>query len=227
VRFSDSKVKWRDGDGPNETMTYHGGALLAFFTDIQLRHRGATVTDLIRQLLSRPQRTYGLNDIRNAMTRLGVSDVYRQSIAGTHVPAVRPLLIAAGFDEDKVSEPASLTYLGIEARPESTDPMAVVPAVVVAIDPAGPAAKVGLQVGDRIVDIGDRRGDPPMIGPTEVTRYRFGLNVIPSGARTVTLRVATKGSVREVQVVPVRRSGGVRYPLRWNPERGARFLTIN
>jgi hypothetical protein len=226
VRFSDSRIKWRDGDGPNETMTYHGGALLAFFTDIQLRQRGATVTDLIRELLARPQREYGLRDIQTAMTRLGVSNVYRQSIDGTHVPAVRPLLVAAGFDESEAAEPASLTYLGIDARQEGADPMAVVPAVVLAIDPAGPAAKADLRVGDRIVDIGDRRGDPPIIGPNEPTRYRFGLNIVPSGAQTVTLTVAANGSVRDVQISPVRRSGGVRHPLRWNLERGARFFSI-
>ena len=226
VRFADAGTKWRDGDGANETMAYRGGALLAFFTDIQLRQRGETVTGLIRELLSRPQREYGLDDIRTAMTRLGVPDVYSQSIDGTYVPIVRPLLIAAGFDEG-AAEPAALTYLGIEARSEGADAMSVVPAVVLAIDPAGPAVKADLRVGDRIIDIGERRGDPPTIGPTEPTRYRFGINVVPSGARTVTLRVARNGSVSEVQVAPVRRSGGVRYPLRWNPERGTRFFTLH
>lgn len=225
VRFAEAGTKWRDDDGANETMAYRGGALVAFFTDIELRRRGATVADLIRQLLSRPQREYGLNDIRTAMTQLGVSDVYTRSIDGTHVPAVRSLLIDAGFDEG-AEEPAGLTYLGIEARSEGADPMGVVPAVVLAIDSAGPAAKVDLRVGDRIIDIGDRRGDPPIIGPSELTRYRFGLNVVPSGARTVTLRVERNGSVTEVHVAPVRRSGGVRYPLRWNPERGTRFFDI-
>ncbi|HEX5043313.1 MAG TPA: hypothetical protein VFV75_10435 [Candidatus Polarisedimenticolaceae bacterium] len=225
VRFAEPGTQWRDGNGPNETMAYRGGALLAFFTDIELRQRGSTVTDLLRQLLSRSQREYGLDDIRMAMTHLGVSDVYTQSIDGTHVPAVRPMLITAGFDE--IPEPATLTYLGIEARYEGADPMGIVPAVVLAIDADGPAARVDLRVGDRIIDIGDLRGDPPIIGPNELTRYRFGLNVVPSGARTVTLQVAANGSVREVQVAPVRRSGGVRHSLRWNPERGARFLSVH
>lgn len=225
VRFADAGTKWRDGDGANETMAYWGGALVAFFTDIELRQRGATIADLIRALLSRPQREYGLNDIRAAMTQLGVLDVYTRSIDGTHVPAIRPLLIAAGFDEG-AAEPASLTYLGIETRSESADPMSVVPAVVLAIDSAGPAANTDLRVGDRIIDIGDRRGDPPNIGPSEPTRYRFGLNVVPSGARTVTLQVERNGSVSNVEVAPVRRPGGVRYPLRWNPERGGQFFTV-
>ena len=226
VRFADPAIQWRDDDGPNETMTYRGGAFIAFFTDIELRRRGRSISGLIQQLLSRPRREYRLNDIRTAMARLGVSDVYRQSINGTHVPALRPLLIAAGFDQSESPEPASLTYLGIDARYEGADPMGVVPAVVLAIDPAGPAAKLDLRVGDRIIDIGKRRGDPPIIGPSEPTRYRFGLNVVPSSARTVPLKIAANGSVREVEVAPVRRSGGVRYPLRWNAERGAPFLTV-
>lgn len=226
VRFAEAGTKWRDGDGANETMAYRGGALVAFFTDIELRRRGSTVTDLIRELMSRPQRRYGLDDIRAAMTRLGVSDVYAQSIAGTHVPTVRPLLIAAGFDEDTVAQPAGLTYLGIDARPESPDPLSVVPAVVLAIDPDGPAANIDLRVGDRIIDIGERRGDPPTVGPAETTRYRFGLNVIPSSTPAVALKIERNGSVIERPVAPVRRAGGVRYPLRWNPERGAEFFAV-
>jgi hypothetical protein len=42
----------------------------------------------------------------------------------------------------------------------------------------------------------------------------------------VTLRVSRNGSVSEVQIAPVRRAGGVRHPLRWNPERGARFFSV-
>ena len=225
VRFADLGTKWRDGDGANETMAYQGGAMLAFFADVRLRQRGGAVTDIIRQLLSRPQREYGLSDIRIAMTRLGVSDVYAQSIDGTHVAAVRPLLIAAGFDET-AAQPAGLTYLGIDARYEGADSLGVVPAVVLAIDPAGPAAKTDLRVGDRIIDIGSLRGDPPNIEPGELTRYRFGLNVVPSSASTVTLRVERDGSVKEVQVAPVPRAGGVRHPLRWNPERGAGFFSV-
>ena len=226
VRFAEPGTKWRDGDGANETMAYRGGALIAFFADIQLRQRGETVTGLIRELLSRPKREYGLNDIRIAMANLGVSDVYKQSIDGTHVPTVRPLLIAAGFDEDKVAQPATLTYLGIDAHYEGSGSIGVIPAVVRAIDPAGPAAKVDLRVGDRIMSIGDLRGDPPAIVPSEQTRYRFGLNVVPSSASTVTLRIERKGSGSEVQIAPVRRAGGVRYPLQWNSERGARFFAV-
>jgi hypothetical protein len=34
VAFADDDVQWRDGDGPNETMAYKGGAMLAFMMDV-------------------------------------------------------------------------------------------------------------------------------------------------------------------------------------------------
>ncbi|HKS07647.1 MAG TPA: hypothetical protein VJR92_15200 [Gemmatimonadaceae bacterium] len=225
TRFAEPGIQWRDADGPNETMAYRGGALVAFVTDMQLRQRGASVMDVIRHLLSRPKREYGIDDIRNAITRAGASDVYAQFIDGTKVPTVRPMLLAAGFDEGPVQS-ASLTYLGIEARYDGADSLGIVPSVVLAIDPAGPAAKTDLRVGDRIIDIGDLRGDPPMIGRAEPIRYRFGLNVVPTGARSVPLRVVRNGTVIEVGVAPVLWAGGVRYPLRWNPERGTQFFTV-
>jgi hypothetical protein len=147
IAFAQPGVDWRD-DGPNETMAYRGGALLAFIVDAELRRRsGRTVPAVVRGLLESAPRTYQLSHIRDVMTKLGLADVYHRSIAGTQLPDAFPLLRALGFDE--TVEQAGLTYLGIEARfdgpPDATD---VVPAVVTAIDSVRPQRHpVGCDVG--------------------------------------------------------------------------------
>ena len=214
IAFADSGVRWRDGNGPNETMAYRGGSLLAFAVDAELRRRGTgTAHALIRRLLEIAPRPYRLADIRDAFASLGLSALYRQSVAGRQMPPVLPVLVELGFDQTE--EQAALTYLGIEARLDRTDSMDVVPAVVTALDSAGPAAKAGLRVGDRITGYGDRRGNPPQRGPGAPERYLWALNVIPSGARSGTLEVERDGTVRKIDVAPVLTRGGRRVQVRW------------
>ncbi len=223
VAFAQAGVNWRDGDGPNERMAYKGGALLAFVIDVELRRRGESVSSIIRELLKSGSREYGLADIRDAMARLGVSDIYENSIAGTQLPAARPLLLDMGFVD--MTQPAALTYLGIEARYEgAADSVDVVPAIVTAIDSAGPAAKAGVRPGDRIVSYGNRRGDPPRLGPGAPSRFQFGLNVIPSGARSIRMEIRRDGKPMQIEVAPVRIGGGQRMSMRWNPERRTDFF---
>lgn len=223
VAFAQPGINWRDGDGPNEIMAYKGGALLAFVIDVELRRRGQSVSAIIRELLASGSRDYGLADIRNAMARLGLSDIYERSIAGTDVPAARPLLVEMGF-VDTIQQ-ASLTYLGIKARyAGSADSTDVVPAIVTAVDSAGPAARAGVRPGDRITAFGDRRGDPPQLGPGAPRRFQFGLNVIPSGARSIILEIQREGTPMQVEVAPVRIGGGQRTSMRWNPERRTDFF---
>src|SRR6185369_4748779 len=141
------------------------------------------------------------------------------------LPAARSLLTAIGYDE--VIEPAALTYLGIEARftgPSSTDD--VVPAVVVEVDPKGPGSKAGILPGDTIVGYGSRRDNPPELTSNAPERYRFGLNLIPSGARSVPLDVLRNGEKLRVMVAPVLITGGQRVSLRWNSERGKGFFEV-
>jgi hypothetical protein len=139
------------------------------------------------------------------------------------MPPVLPALVALGFDT--VEEQVALTYLGIEARLERGDSLDVVPAVVTALDSAGPAARAGVRVGDRITAYGDRRNNPPQLGPGTPDRYRFALNVIPSGARTAPLRIERDGVTREISVAPVLIRGGRRVLVRWNPARGTGFFS--
>jgi hypothetical protein len=225
VAFAQPGINWRDHDGPNEIMAYKGGAVLAFVLDVELRRRGQSVSAIIRELLASGSREYGLADVRNAMARLGLSDIYERSIAGTDVPAAHPLLVEMGF-VDTIQQ-ASLTYLGIEARYEGpADSADVVPAIVMAVDSAGPAARAGVRPGDRITAFGDRRGDPPQLGPGAPRRFQFGLNVIPSGARTVRLEIQREGTPMQVAVAPVRIGGGQRTSMRWNPERRTDFFDL-
>ncbi len=223
IAFADSGIVWRDNDGPNETMAYKGGTLLALMVDARLRQTGRTANALIRHLIDTGPRHFRLTHIREAFAALGLDDLYRESVAGTQMPAIRPVLRDLGFDQ--IEQPAALTYLGIEARFDGTDPRTPVPAVVTALDSAGPAARAGVLVGDRIVGLqGNRRDDPPELGPGAPSRYRFALNVIPSGARSVTLDLERDGRPLQVEVAPVLTAGGRRFPLRWNPGRGTGFF---
>jgi hypothetical protein len=218
VKFADGGTNWRDGDGPNETLAYRGGALLALTVDTELRIRsGQTLNALIRGLFQSPSPTYQLADIRDIMAQLGIADVYDRSIAGSDLPDARATLITQGFDE--AVETASLTYLGIEAQFDGPTESDVVPAIVRAIDPVGPAAKAGVVPGDRIVAFGDRRGNPPSFAADAPQRYRFGLNVIPSGAKSVTLDLIRDGQPLQVEIAPVLVPGGRRVGLKWNPDR--------
>ncbi|TAH35233.1 MAG: hypothetical protein EYC70_13430 [Planctomycetota bacterium] len=226
VAFAQPGVDWRDDNGPNETMAYRGGALLAFLVDAELRRRSQqSVNAVVRELLASAPRGYQLADIRDAMTKLGIADVYERSIAGTELLPAFPLLVALGYDE--TVEQAALTYLGIEARFDGPSGAAdVVPAVVTAIDSAGPAAKAGIQPGDRILSYGTRRGNPPQLGPEAPPRYQFGLSVIPSGATSVPLELERDGKAMQVEIAPKLVPGGQRVALRWNPQRHTGFFEL-
>lgn len=222
--FANLSVNWRDG--ANETIAYRAGALLAFLVDVRLRERShKTAAEIIRALFRGESRKYQLPQIRDAMTTLGLQDVYKEFVEGSDLPAVRSLLTAIGYDE--VKEPAALTYLGIEARftgPSSTDD--VVPAVVVDVDPKGPGPKAGILPGDTIVGYGSRRVNPPELNSNAPERYRFGLNLIPSGTKLVPLDVLRNGEKLQVTVTPVLIPGGQRVSLRWNSERGKEFFQV-
>jgi hypothetical protein len=224
VKFADPGIQWRDGDGPNETLAYRGGALLAFIVDAELRqNHKQTASAVIRGLFESTSGTYHLADIRDVMTQLSLAHLYEQAIAGSEMPEASPLLVALGFEETR--ETASLTYLGIEARFEgAADSVDIVPAVVTAIDSAGPAASAGLLQGDRIVAYGAQRGNPPILSGEAPKEYRFGLNRIPSGAKSVPLDVVRDGQSRRVEVVPILVPGGYRIQMQWNPKRSTGFF---
>jgi predicted metalloprotease with PDZ domain len=225
-RFAAANVNWRAGK--NETIAYRKGALLAFLVDVRLRQRGkGTVFEIIRTLLHARSATYRLSHLHDAMTTLGVADVYDHFIVGNdQLPEARFLLTTIGYDE--VREPAGLTYLGIEAQslapPNSDD---VVPALVIEVDPGGPSAKAGIKAGDTIISYGSRRSNPPQLGAGAPARYRFGLNLIPSGAKSVFFEIRRDGKPMRLEVTPVLVPGGHRTVLRWNAVRATKFFDLN
>lgn len=224
--FADSSIQWRDGNGPNEILGYRGGALLAFAVDAELRLRGdGTVSAIVQRLLASTSGAYHLADVHRSMELLGLSSRYERSIAGTELPDARELLVAIGFDD--TIEPASLTYLGLEARFDGpSGATSGVPAIVTALDPEGPAFRAGLREGDRIVGYGPTRGNPPMVGAEAPSRFRFGLNLIASGAAPGWLDIERNGTGMRLEFIPRLMRGGHRMTLQWNPTRGAKFFDV-
>jgi hypothetical protein len=219
--FADANVNWRKG--ANDTLSYRGGALLAFMVDVRLRLTGnKKVSDVIRRLYENNADEYTLSDIRNALRSIGLADVYEQYFVGKLLPEAHSLLVSTGYDE--AIEKAALTYVGIDAKSDSPD---VVPAVVSEVDPKGPAAKAGILAGDIITGWdGERRSNPPIIGREVTTKYRFALNLIPSGFKTVVFSLVREGKEIKVEVSPQLIAGGERKSLRWNSERGRNFFEL-
>jgi hypothetical protein len=79
VAFADPAVSWRDDNGPNETLGYRGGALLAFCADQELRRQGRP--GLLQMLADGPaaqavrigDQILGCSPARNRPPRIGAS----------------------------------------------------------------------------------------------------------------------------------------------------------
>jgi M61 glycyl aminopeptidase len=208
VTFADPTVRWRDGNGPNETLGYQGGATLAFFADVELRRQGRPgLMGLVADLLRGEDRPLTIDTIRAWMEANGLAGFYASHVARpSTLPELDTALREIGFESFR--REASLTYLGIQAEGEE------LPCRIVALDPDGPAARAGARIGDRILVCSPSRMNPPRIGDEVATPYRLGLNRIASGAEIANLEVARDGKDLTIGIQPRLIPGGFRVAYR-------------
>ncbi len=108
VAFGDPTVSWRDGDGPLETLAYTGAPLLALLLDVELREaRRPGLPALVRDLLRREDRAYGLTTLATWFADAGLGARWQRSVLGTELPSVRELLERAGYRISADGEEAS------------------------------------------------------------------------------------------------------------------------
>ena len=217
VAFGDPSVAWRDGDGPNETLGYSGGALLAFHADVELRRQGRPgLLQLIADLMQQDDRRLERGKIRAWMEANGLKEFYERSIAQpARFPDVDATLASLGFELGE-SE-ASLTYLGIQVEGDAARGR------VVAVDESGPAA-ASVKVGDAIVGWSPARVRPPRVGQAVATKFKFGLTCIASGAEFAELDMRRDGRELKVEVKPRLIEGGVRTDYRTSGDKLNEFF---
>ena len=217
VAFGEPGVRWRDGNGPNETLGYRGGSTLALLADVELRRQGRPgLMQLVSDLL-RDGEPLTLPTIREWMRAHGLAEFYARFVAApAPLPPVGAALVDMHFEASESD--ASLTYLGIQVE-EGDDSRNIV-----ALDPDGPAARAGLEIGDRILRGSPGRPNPPDIRASVSTPYRFGLTTIASGAKVTTIEV--ERGVRELasSLEPRLIAGGVRTAYRRGGESLERFF---
>jgi predicted metalloprotease with PDZ domain len=219
VAFADPSVCWRDGNGPDETLGYKGGATLALLADVERRRAGrAGLKELVAELL-RAGGPLSLAAIHDRMEALGLAEFYGRFVASpAPPPAIGAALLELGFEA--ADREASLTCVGIQVGDGEAS------RGIVAIDPEAPAARAGFEVSDRIVSCSPGRQNPPRIRDGVATPYRFGLNAIASGAAAATIEVERRGKPLSLSVAPRLIAGGVRTPYRGGSPAVERFFRV-
>lgn len=207
VAFADPGVRWRDGNGPNETLAYKGGSTLALLADVELRRQGRPgLMQLVADLL-RGGGPLTRAAVREWMEANGLGPFWAQFVAKPGPwPRLGPALTDMHFEATESD--AALTYLGIQTGDGDAT------RTIVALDPNGPAARAGFAIGDRILGCSPGRMHPPDVRASVETPYRFGLNIIASGAKVATIDVERAGNRLELSLEPRLIAGGVRTSYR-------------
>ncbi len=202
VAFAETAGGWRDDMGPRETLAYRGGAILAFGADVELRRAGRPgLMQLVADLARTTEGEAMLEDVRGWMEAHGLADFCRRYVGEPALPDGVALLDSLGFEAVEVE--TELTYLGIRLGPGPDIGR------VVEIDPLGPAAAVGVEVGDSIRGYFPSRTSRPRIAESVDTPFRFGLERIEPGVPGTYLDVVHAGVERQAPITPRLIPGGV------------------
>lgn len=196
VAFADPGVGWRDWDGPNETLAYKGGAVLAFALDAELRQSDGVRLPVMIADLARAGEPYTLESIRAWLEGHGMAEFYAAHIAAPALPVWTEVLESTGFAI--VEREAPLAYIGLRSDGDTYLGQ------ILAIDPEGPAAALGLSIGEQITGLWPVRNPRPGISPLLTTEYRFGLDLASPDAEQVNLGVTGPAGERTVQISPRR-----------------------
>lgn len=214
VDFSAGDTAWRTE--PWEQLAYKGGALLAMDLDVELRARGhGGVLALVGELLDEG-REFSQASLARLVRRHGLKAWYERRIVRGELPDPFESLQRAGFDVAR--RETNLTYFGIrlEAAKEGLGRVA-------ALDPDGPNAARGLEVGDLVLSGRPLRARPLELADGVEVAYDFGLldfEPVPD----CTLVVRRGEEELEVAVEPWLSPGAVGEVLVPDEERLAAFL---
>lgn len=200
--FADRNVRWRDGDGDNETLAYKKAPVLAFCLDVELRRQGQPgLLQLLRDFLQAEDGRYSQETFKEWLCGHGLKTMYEDYVEGTDAPELIEALEYIGFEPQE--KPTPLTYFGIRDEGKFGN------STIVELDPQGPAQAAGCQVGDVIVGLYPVRTEPlPGISDTVDTPYRFGLNRFHPNVEGTFLSVKRNGEKMRFYFKPSVIEGG-------------------
>jgi predicted metalloprotease with PDZ domain len=202
VSFADTAISWLDGNGPNETMAYKGGALLAFSMDSELRKLGKPgLMDFLKSLYRDTGHLYSLADIREQLLQVGMNEFYERHILGKQIPDLVKAFAVAGIPMVPVD--CQLTYFGIRTEGHKGRQ------TVAEIDPNGPAARVGVLVGDLIVGHSGQVRRGVAVKESVKTPFNFGLFSLDPEEVPCKLRLERAGKLVEITLTPALIDGGI------------------
>ncbi|MEM7306575.1 MAG: hypothetical protein AAF682_07890 [Planctomycetota bacterium] len=200
--FARPGVRWRDGDGPNELSAYRGAPVLALALDVELRDAGHPgLLSLVRDLLARDEHVFPPATVREWFVAHGLEERWNDWVAGVDVPSAADSLRRAGFVPTDV--PVDVAYLGLHTVEEKPIWR------VLGVDPGGPAAKAGVEVGDVIDGFYPFNGAPTRLMELD-TPYTFGLDIFTPGLEGSFLGVKRGDEKLQLFVEPELRPWGLR-----------------